>query len=289
MSNLYELYAESILFKVPIAALANPYQSAWLNARQKLDDEQLHTIFVVHPEKNILYCMAIPSKKLKADWLNENIELLSYLPGQSGYKGDGLYRLNLGSRAVVLSLSGSNVDLIVNDTTVIDDWIEELDENIFVYDVSGENIESIYQFKANSYEVAYFIDQLINKLSQVFAILIVVFVSIFLLGEWFSHSVSANIAANLEARAKALENAQDQLLTQSLLPAQIAHLQEISSAVIKAGGWIEQYELNEKGEGFKIVLPSWVSRDYLDALGKNVRTTKGNDEMYITLTSGDIK
>jgi len=74
--------------------------------------------------------------------------------------------------------------------------------------------------------------------------------------------------------ARAVENDLNatlkKLSVQQPLARQISRIQIVSATVVRSGGWIQSYRLvGEDDEAFEIVLPSWVSQDYLDSLGRN--------------------
>ena len=63
------------------------------------------------------------------------------------------------------------------------------------------------------------------------------------------------------------------LNVQQPLARQISRIQKVSSTVVRSGGWIEVYRMKgDESESFELVLPSWVSQDYIDALGRDVVT-----------------
>ncbi|GLR27312.1 hypothetical protein [Limnobacter litoralis] len=74
------------------------------------------------------------------------------------------------------------------------------------------------------------------------------------------------------------------LNVQQPLARQISRVQRVSATVIRSGGWIERYSLKgENQESFELVLPSWVSQDYLDSLGRDVVTDLRDTEGLLTV------
>ena len=58
-------------------------------------------------------------------------------------------------------------------------------------------------------------------------------------------------------------------------------MQYISSNVIKAGGWINQYDVKSGSESFQLILPEWISRDYLEPYGANFKTQLTSDGVLL--------
>ena len=83
--------------------------------------------------------------------------------------------------------------------------------------------------------------------------------------------LSRNNETALNARAveNDLNATLKDLSVQQPLARQISRIQIVSATVVRSGGWIQSYRLlEEDNESFELVLPSWVSQDYLDSLGR---------------------
>jgi hypothetical protein len=91
-------------------------------------------------------------------------------------------------------------------------------------------------------------------------------------------SRSNETSLNAQAVENDLNATLKDLSVQQPLARQISRIQTVSSTVVRSGGWIQSYRLvNEDDESFELVLPSWVSQDYLDSLGRAGVTTDLRD------------
>jgi hypothetical protein len=109
---------------------------------------------------------------------------------------------------------------------------------------------------------------------------------VFIGAQGASAYTSNQTAKGLNARA--VENDLNATLTklsvQQPLARQISRIQKVSATVVRSGGWIEKYQMNgEHSESFELILPSWVSQDYLDSLGRDVVTDLRDMEGLLTV------
>ena len=88
------------------------------------------------------------------------------------------------------------------------------------------------------------------------------------------------------AHMRAINNAVAKIDFISPLSEQIARMQRVSALVVRAGGWIEEYEVRKGTEKFVLMMPAWITRDYIDALGPKIEADQSADENLVRISLG---
>lgn len=271
------IYANLIGGRLPCGA-ASPTQVVMHQAQAILGTSRLH--MHVQERAGFLYYFACESRHLSSapDFL---LPFIDALPEGSGHQGDGVYLLKGSGFAVAMILERGNLSLLCNDTEVLHDHLLGFDLPQFSVDqLVGKPLESIPQAILGVSET---VGRYVFKGS-----LISLFVSLGVFVSVQALQVYQAARDNGQTNAKAIEGSLNKTIgklnVQQPLARQISRVQKVSATVIRSGGWIEKYTLKgEDNENFELVLPSWVSQDYLDSLGRDVVTDLRDTEGLLTV------
>ncbi|NJM31887.1 MAG: efflux RND transporter periplasmic adaptor subunit [Limnobacter sp.] len=235
-----------------------------------LGTQRVHVHLTEHG--GFVYYVAVESRLLTSHSSFKTC-LPACFPGGGAFKGDGIYRFESAGLTVALIMENSVPRLLVNDEEAVYQSIAGLD--LPAYGLSEE--QQALDFRLVSAPM------LIQGLSQrlgswfyrsslsLFALCVAVYIG------GLSYEVMASTDERGAVSKKAVETDLNATLKkisiQQPLARQIARIQTVSSTVIRAGGWIEEYNIDAKGqEQFVLMLPDWVSRDYLSVLGDDIVT-----------------
>ncbi len=258
-----------------------PQRLVTMIAEDILDTPNINTLFCVHD--GYLYYLSLPSRLISSLKQFET-PLAKVLPSHPEHKGDGVYRVNLYGRSHIAIKFGTSLKVMSNSEEVIDDYIAS--NNMRVFDVTnskGEillSIPSIYRIKVEA----------ISKSTQkIMYTLIFVFTLIL---SW-SEIIRLNIFFTPEKEEKPLIDQTIRLANEhkkgNPVNKDIERMESIAAITIRAGGWIEEYRKESNGsEHFLVMLPEWVSRDYIEELGAGVTTDKTSDGL-IQARKGSVK
>lgn len=264
-----DIYSSMAAGSFPLPKGSDFRQAAYWIARDTLDTENVAQMAAV--EDGRVYYLAIPSKVLENNGRFESA-LTAALPGHSGHKGSGAYTLRFPANnfAVAALKTEDGLRIIANEITPVFEAIDEA--GLPVIDCSELEVKPLLSMSLAAQESAYKIGGAITfACTALFLISCAAYV-LFNLGAGLTGSLIMN---KIEAREAQLRQVATQLNLSSPLSKDLAQLTKVSATVSRAGGWIKRYEVNAKGiESFEIELPSWVSRDYIDALGQGVTVDK---------------
>jgi hypothetical protein len=260
------IYAAMIAGQFPLAKGAQYQSSAYWMAREALNTEDVAQL-CAKDSKNVYY-LAIPTAVTKNTGRFETA-LAAALPGHPQHVGDAAYTLRFPAQnfAVAILKTEEDFRIIANEVNPVFEAIEE--SGLKVVDCSEVKPDPLVSMKLAAQESAY---RLNNVLSLSFAGLFIIFSLLLLFFKVGAGLTGSVLAAQLEAKEKQLQEVSQTLNLISPLSRDLAQLSRISATVSRAGGWIKYYNIDDKGqESFELELPSWVSRDYIEALGPGVK------------------
>lgn len=249
-----------------------------------LHDHRLHILS--NGDSEYIYYYAVPSK-----WVTHDEQFMTplamALPGHPGHRGNGIYVLNTShARVAVVKRSGeffllseessatSAIEKVAHDYGLPIHTIEET--------VKPWPLESVYSRQRN------LIGQVVGKVAKAVGYILGACVALYAL------FAVTEVYLERVAKDKAVTGSAGEVVKQfqyaSPLSEQLAHFQQISAAVVRAGGWIEGYIWRPgKGEAFEITLPGWVSRDYIEALGTGTVVDYSIPENLVFARKGDLE
>lgn len=264
--NLKNIYSNLIAGRLPVGS-ASAQKVVMNHAYAILGTNRLHAYYI--ERSGFVYYFAIESRCLTSA-PGFSLPFVDVLPDGPLHMGDAIYLLDGGEYSVALIIEGGSMRLLCNDTDVLKDYLIGLDLSIVdIEQKGGKPLKSIPQAIQG-------VTERFSSLMMKVSIAVLGLSSVTFLG---AHAAGV-YSSNQEARglnARAVENDLNatlkKLSIQQPLARQLSRIQKVSATVVRSGGWIEKYHLKgEENESFELVLPSWVSQDYLDALGRGVIT-----------------
>ncbi|HEY1057505.1 MAG TPA: hypothetical protein VGE55_02105 [Limnobacter sp.] len=263
---LKTLYSNLIAGRLPVGS-GSAVNVVSNHAYAILGTNRLHA--VVYSKAGYVYFFAVESRWMGSG-LNVDIPFVDCLPGKPHHQGDGVYLQQLGDWAAALIIESGNVQFLCNEAEVLEDHLLGLDLPVFnITHTTGEPLRSIPQAILG---VTDRISAWIHKVSlATLAVSALVFVGVHAYGLLSSTWNTQHL--NVRAVENDLNATLEKISIQQPLAMQLSRLQQVTATVVRSGGWIEKYTIKgDKSEQFEIVLPSWVSQDYLDQLGRDVTT-----------------
>lgn len=270
-NQLKPVYANMVGGRLPVGS-ANPLKVVGNHVYAMLGNNRIHTHIQV--QGGFAYYFAVESKYLTSH-PSFLLPFANALPERPLYQGDGVYLLAATDFAAAMVLEGGSLQLICNEAEVIQDYLLGLDLPIYELEFStGLAMHSVPEL---IHGLSDKMGSTVNRVSlAVLALCAVVFVGVHAVNTVKSHMGEPTL--NVRAVQNDLNDTLKKLSIQQPLAKQVSRIQEVSSTVVRAGGWIDHYEVKAGGqETFEITLPSWVSQDYLDKLGRQQVVTDLRD------------
>lgn len=243
---------------------ASPEEIISRHCENILGTRDIHLGFCV--EQAYVFFLCLPSRVLEPG-TEPLTPLLQALPAHPLHRGDGIYRISHFGRSHIVLKSGTQLRYLSNFDEVIDDYITSL--KLSVYSLNNEpgnalvRIPDLYRTAAEK----------LHKPLQWLAVA-GIFLSTLATGAAKLYEATRieipDYVTPAIKRTEAL--VRDVQTTQPLLQ-QVQRFDALSATVVRAGGWIDVYHSTGRDqEHFRILLPEWVSRDYIEALGPKVVT-----------------
>lgn len=275
--SLKNLYSNLIAGRLPVGS-GSAIRVVSNHAFALLGTNKLHVD--VHITSGFVYFLAVESQWMGA-YLDTPIPFADCFPGRSGYQGNGVYLLQSESYSAALIIEPGSVQFFCNDPDLLEDYLLGLDLPVFKVDQkNGQKLKSVPQAILGLSEQ---FSAWVQRISiATLAATAAVFVGI------HAYSAISNRLNDQHLNVRAVENdlnaTLEKISIQQPLAMQLSRIQRVSATVVRSGGWIESYTLKgQANERFEIVLPSWVSQDYLDQLGRDVVTDLRDMEGLLTV------
>jgi hypothetical protein len=239
-------------------------QSIFFIARDILNTSHLHLLVSLSLDDSVAYYLAAPSSAFSSIAEFSTAMALAF-PRHPGHRGNGAYLSVNGACAVALIKSDATFRLMSNSTAVLQDFIAN--HELEVHDVSNS---AGWPLESTARTYTRYADTFSRRAIKLSAISIALCLMLSL------------GAALVQAQLKASSEQYDDLKTiqsnglinkvefSSLLNMQLGRLQKLGANVVRAGGWIEEYTLKDGNEKFRIAMPEWVTKDYVEAMGGGV-------------------
>lgn len=264
--NHKAVYANLIAGRLPVGS-GSPLKVVMNHAYAILGTNRLHAHYEVRA--NHVYYFAIESTHLSS-FPGFLLPFVDVLPEGPLHSGDGVYLLSSPDYCAALIIESGSLQYLCNEPDVVKDHLAGLD--LMIVEISaqgGKPLRSIPQAIHGVTER--FSGGLLKLSSAVLGLSALTFV-----GAQLANAYTTNMnldGMNPVAVENDLNATLKKLNVQQPLARQISRIQKVSSTVVRSGGWIEKYSMKgADNEYFELVLPSWVSQDYIDALGRDVVT-----------------
>jgi hypothetical protein len=246
-----------------------------------LGTESIHVIISFDENLGCAHFIGLPSANL-GGVVDLSFPLSCALPGHPDFKGDGCYVEEGAPISAVIEVRNGLISYICNETNLIDSYVS--DSDLPIYKVSQTN--NSWYLSSHKSEILKFNNRISKWVIMGGFITLISLISFYLI---LTFLAGANVGKyERSALKKRLddEGLQYQQLLSSVdstsqLPLVLYRIQYISSNVIKAGGWINQYDVKSGSESFQLILPEWISKDYLEPYGANFKTQLTSDGVLL--------
>lgn len=256
-----QAYSEFVAGAIP-RAKKDPAAAIPLVAGAALQSNKIHSI---HSEADgFVYYIAVSSHALASE-PGFRTPLAAALPGHPEHQGDGAYQLDLGAYSAVVIKNGSSMRYLFNTSDAIDSALELEDCRVF-------NVNQAYPWVFESHmslsqQAGQRVGTSVLRLASVWAVLFAAIGSAAMVYDsWESANKDAGKGLNQLNGIFSGSAIEQPMMTN------LAAMQKVSAVAVKAGGWIERYKNISGKEEYVAWLPAWVSRDYIEALGADVKT-----------------
>lgn len=188
--------------------------------------------------------------------------LAAAFPDHPDHRGDGIYQLTNELLSAVIIKKGNSLQAMTHSKALIDAELSVIE--LPTFDATEASPSVLRSMTSRDRLIADRLSAITTKFSFYAATL---FVCIGLA----SHATSVYFDTKVEnSKLKTSEEITD-VLTKiehaSPLSEQVARYQQVAATVIRAGGWIDEYQFKDGKESFSVSLPEWVTQDYIKALG----------------------
>lgn len=273
-------YLRLIAGTVPDHGQGSVDDSLRLLAQEALGTSAVHFIRSPEAVDGRFHYFALPSSVLASEQV-PTTELAIALPGHPAHQGPGAYVLESGMYRIAALFDGEQLDLVCNEGELVNDLLSE--QLLPVYkvmpDVQAWRFESTYTRQTQLTE------RLTRRVSRIALVLMAVS------GVAYGALLAAEGAlqtrrlASNDAAAQMLDRAVAEIKTGSPLARQLAEYQHRGSLAVRAGGWVDAYQVKAGEEHFRLFVPSWITPDYLAALGANVTADRdpANEQLLILM------
>lgn len=273
--DLIPIYSSMIGGSIPLSEKADPDHSVSLIAEDIFGTASIHKFCTV--QNGYAFYLAVPSRILSSlpDFATP---LAACLPGGQRDQGDGIYFMQLLAYSAAVVRKGQTLRLIFGFTPEVRDSTKDegLDTFDIDFDSSGEGLRSeswYYRSLANK-------SGFIASASSVatLAICAVLFIGAKVVSGYYEgRNFASPEAVALEAE-RLVKSAQ----FSNPMGSEIERLLNLSSTVVRSGGWIEGYQFDQtNGERFVLTLPSWTSQETIKQLGPKVTTEESPDGLSV--------
>lgn len=271
-------YANMIAGTIPLHS-GDVDKTVFMMAQDVLGTPKMHLLVSTDTANAMVYYFAAPSLAFTSIPAFAT-PLAAALPGHPQHQGDGIYFLKDVNVSVAIEKNRDQIRLITNSTDVMDEWLVERPEQP-VYRVDAYNPWSMESIPAAYRRIADGISLRTARYSLVAGIISLL---VYVTSSVGVAVLNASADKSSQAHMNAINQAVGNIDFVAPLAQQVARLQRVSSLVVRAGGWIEEYEVKKDSEKFVLMMPSWITKDYIDALGPKVEADQSNDENLVRVS-----
>lgn len=271
--NFEEVFGQMVAGTLPMAS-GDPLASVALVVRDLLGTDAVHAVIAADPKARRVHYFAVPSRLLHST-PNLSLPLTAAIPGHPAHEGDGAYVMHSAPVSAAAILRNGELRLVVNEASLVEALIAEA--GVPAFDVGA--LETGWRMISRRAEIQRVADRtsaLVARGAGAMAIVAAVgYVALAASAAWLE--AGRELAASPAQHEAMLREALNRIQLTSPLTEQLGRLQGISAVTVRAGGWIDTYQVEKGSEHYRLVLPEWVTRDYLQSLDNNVRADRNGD------------
>ena len=250
-------------------------------AQEALGTSQIHYIRSVQQSSGKYFYLALPSASLAAE-LDPKTPLAMALPGHPQHQGPGVYVLDAGVYKVAAIFDGSSLELVANEAELVVDFIAE--QTLPVFQVASA---SPWRFQSAFTQRNQTVAKLTESLTK-FSVLALALAGLTYGGLAITEgTITAKAKSSQEQLSSSLSRAVADIRVGSPLLTMVAQYHQRMSVVVRAGGWLDAYQVKNGEESYRMFVPQWVTQDYIAALGEGTKADRDPDsETLVILHKG---
>lgn len=277
-ANADDVYISMVAGAIPLHD-GDIDKTVFLVAQDLLGTAQLHLLVAADPLQAAVYYFAAPSTAF-ASTMHFATPLAAALPSHPQHRGDGIYLLKSEKLLVAVEKIRDSFRMLANTPDVMADWLAERPE-LALHDVADLDPWAMESIPGAYRRIT---DGITQRMVRYSAYAIVLSLAVYLVASIGVAVVNASADKSNQAHMNAINAAVTRIDFISPLSQQVARMQRVSSLVVRAGGWIEEYEFKNGAEKFVLMMPAWITKDYIDALGPKVEADQSTDENLIRVS-----
>lgn len=193
--------------------------------------------------------------------------LAAALVSHPDHQGPGIYFLTEGALTVAIQHSESGLRCLFNSTDVLTTWMA--DSGLPAFDCANA---APWPLQTRSQRYRQVSDQLLRRTMRFAGVTIIAALALYLAAQMFMGFAQKRSDDAHHQVTTSLRQAMAEVQPVSPLSTQMGKYNQVSWLTVRAGGWINFYELKGDAERFELTWPAWVSKDYTDVLGPQVIT-----------------
>ncbi len=277
-ANFDSAYSSMIAGALPLHS-GDIDKTVFMVAQDVLGTAKLHLLVTTHKASSMVYYFAAPSSAFTSIPVFST-PLAAALPNHPQHQGDGIYFLQDVNLSVAVEKTRDQIRVVANSPEAMGEWLGERPE-MPVFRVDGNDAWTMESIPGAYRRMADGISLRTAKYSSVVAGIALVMYFAASLG---TSILDASADKSNQSHMGAINDAVTKIDFVSPLSQQVARVQRVSALVVRAGGWIEEYEHKAGKERFVLMMPAWITKDYLDAHGPRIEADQATDENLIRVS-----
>ncbi|MES2830365.1 MAG: hypothetical protein V4695_00035 [Pseudomonadota bacterium] len=279
-ANFDSAYTSMIAGAIPLHS-GDVDKTVFMIAQDVLGTAKMHLLVATDPASQMVYYFAAPSVAFTSIAVFAT-PLAAALPSHPQHQGDGIYFLQDVNLAVAVEKTRDQIRVVANSNEAMADWLAERPEmplyRVEEYEAwAMESIPGAYRRLADGISL---------RTAKYSSVIAVVSLLVYFIASLGTSIQSAAADKSNQAHMAAINSAVTKIDFVSPMSQQVARMQRVSALVVRAGGWIEEYEVKDGTEKFVLMMPAWITKDYIDALGPKVEADQANEENLVRLSMG---
>ncbi len=279
-ANFDSAYTSMIAGAIPLHS-GDVDKTVFMIAQDVLGTSRMHLLVATDPASQMVYYFAAPSVSFTSIAVFAT-PLAAALPSHPQHQGDGIYFLQDVNLAVAVEKTRDQIRVVANSNEAMADWLAERPETP-LYRVDDYQAWAMESIPGAYRRLADGISLRTAKYSSIISVLSLLIYFIASIGTSIQ---SAAADKSNQAHMTAINSAVTKIDFVSPMSQQVARMQRVSALVVRAGGWIEEYQVKDGAEKFVLMMPAWITKDYIDALGSAVVADQSTEENLVRVSLG---
>lgn len=244
-------------------------------------EQRLHIVWC--EQGDFIYFFAVPSKFI-THAESFATPLAAALPVHPQHQGDGIYVFpEILANLAVIKRTGEMI-LATKSQVDIEQLAQEYGLKVFQINEGAEFLPLVSVYGRQRLALERLASRIARASLRASTVSLIVYV-VTVLG-LSQHLVGW---ASQWASKRAVAETVQKLQYTSPLTEKLAHFQQVTGVVVRAGGWLNGYVWKQGEEAFEISFPGWISHDYVDALGADTVADYNIPDNLVLARKGNLE